>query len=81
LKETDIPNQDDIRKDVNRTFPDHAFFAERDGYGQQALTRVLKALSASQRDMGYCQGLNYICGLLVLYCNDEVNLKEYRVIV
>jgi GTPase-activating protein len=63
---------EEIKKDVNRTFPDHYFFAEKDGYGQKALTRVLQALSLTYKDMGYCQGLNYICALLVLYCNDEV---------
>jgi len=39
---------------------------------QNALENVLKALSVLFKDMGYCQGLNFIAALFVLYMNDEV---------
>lgn len=59
-------------KDVPRTFPEHYFFNEKGGPGQKSLERVLTALSLVYKDMGYCQGLNYIAGTLIMYCNDEV---------
>lgn len=59
-------------KDVHRTFPTHSFFATTGGHGQKSLENVLKALALTYKEMGYCQGLNFICALLVLYCNDEV---------
>ena len=57
---------------MTRTFPDHEFFNEEDGYGQKALFNVLKALSLTHKEMGYCQSLNFICAVFTLYCNDEV---------
>jgi len=63
---------EDIIKDVHRTFPNHPFFAVQGGPGQKGLENVLKALSITYKEMGYCQGLNFVCALLVLYCNDEV---------
>lgn len=62
---------EDIIKDVHRTFPNHPFFY-KDGPGQKSLEYVLKGLSLTYKEMGYCQGLNFVCALLVLYCNDEV---------
>mgnify|MGYP000967653301 FL=1 len=66
-----------IRRDVSRTFPDHVFFQSPDGL--RSLERVLKAVSSVYADLPYCQGMNYLCGVLVIYCNDEVkplNIKE-----
>ena len=40
---------------------------------QNSLQIVLKALSLVFKDMGYCQGLNFIAATLLLYLNDEVN--------
>lgn len=71
LLKQDTPFMEDIIKDVHRTFPNHPFFAEKGGYGQKSLEYVLKGLSITYKEMGYCQGLNFICALLVLYCNDE----------
>jgi len=71
LLKQDTTYMEDIIKDVHRTFPNHPFFAEKGGYGQKSLEYVLKGLSITYKEMGYCQGLNFICALLVLYCNDE----------
>jgi len=54
-----------IRKDVYRTFPKHVFFREL--AGQDALYRVLRAYSLHNRDIGYCQGMGFIAGLLLTY--------------
>jgi hypothetical protein len=31
-----------IRRDIARTFPDHDFFKEKDGFGQESLFNVMK---------------------------------------
>ena len=42
------------------------------GLGQQSLQNVLKAISITQPNMGYCQGLNFVAALFLIYLNDEV---------
>lgn len=57
-----------IDLDIGRTFPRlNAFDAAR----QQSLARVLRAYVASRPDVGYCQGMNFVAGLLILASNDE----------
>lgn len=67
----DIPKDtlDGISKDVARTYPCIERFACRDG--QQAILRVLRAYAAYDPDIGYCQGMNFIAGLLLLYLETE----------
>ena len=55
--------EEDIAKDVSRTFPDHAYLAG--DKGRNALTRVLKAFALQHTDIGYCQGLNYVAAFLL----------------
>ncbi len=45
-----------IRRDIARTYPEHDFFKEKDGLGQEALFNVMKAYSLHDREVGYCQG-------------------------
>lgn len=71
LKQTS-PYEEAIAKDVYRTYPDHQFFAVKGGQGQKSLGDILKVLSLTFKEMGYCQGLNFIAGLLAMHCNDEV---------
>ena len=56
---------DSIARDVYRTFPGMDMFREEQGYGQRALHNLLKAYSAYDRDIGYCQGMGFIAGLLI----------------
>ena len=58
-----------IDLDVPRTFPEHTFF--KSGQGQRALTMTLRALAAHMPDMGYCQSLNYVAGLLLLVLDHD----------
>jgi hypothetical protein len=73
-----------IRKDLHRTFPDNAFFAcdvlGKDGSIMmdaesnpklQMLRRVLMAFSAHSPEIGYCQSLNFLAGLLLLFEDEE----------
>ena len=39
-----------IQRDLDRTFPEHEFFKERDGCGQEALFHVMKVIHSSQID-------------------------------
>jgi hypothetical protein len=54
-----------ILRDLPRTFPKHEYF-ETDGPGQQALFNVVKAYSLYDAEVGYCQGLAFIVGPLLL---------------
>lgn len=53
-----------IRRDVDRTYPDHEFFRNQDG--QESLFNVMKAYSIHDPEVGYCQGSAFICGLLLI---------------
>ena len=53
-----------IRRDVDRTYPDHDFF--RNPVGQESLFNVMKAYSIHDPEVGYCQGSAFICGLLLI---------------
>ena len=58
-----------IRKDVPRTFPGHA---QLDSPAQRAaLERVLRAFAAANPRVGYCQGMNFVCGVLLLLMEEE----------
>ena len=37
-----------IRRDITRTYPDHQFFKEKDGLGQESLFNVMKVGALSQ---------------------------------
>jgi hypothetical protein len=43
----------EIMRDLNRTFPNHVFFHQRQGPGQQSLFHVLRAYSAHDRQVGW----------------------------
>lgn len=58
-----------IRRDIARTYPEHDFFKEKDGLGQESLFNVMKAYSLHDREVGYCQGSGFIVGLLLLQVN------------
>ncbi|KAK8785922.1 hypothetical protein V5799_007713, partial [Amblyomma americanum] len=55
-----------IRRDIARTYPEHEFFRDKDGPGQEGLFNVMKAYSLHDREVGYCQGSAFIVGLLLL---------------
>ncbi|KAJ1858076.1 hypothetical protein LPJ73_001952 [Coemansia sp. RSA 2703] len=55
-----------IRRDLPRTFPRITVFRRLEGSGQARLFRILKAYSLYDAEVGYCQGLGFIAGPLVL---------------
>eukprot|EP00386_Alphamonas_edax_P007640 GDKI01025437.1.p1 GENE.GDKI01025437.1~~GDKI01025437.1.p1 ORF type:complete len:375 (+),score=88.82 GDKI01025437.1:128-1126(+) len=71
LQATDSPFEGDILRDIGRTFPKHLLFRERSGLGQTSLFNVLRAYSVFNPEVGYCQGMGFITGLLLMYMNEE----------
>ncbi|GFR45598.1 hypothetical protein Agub_g6994 [Astrephomene gubernaculifera] len=60
-----------IMRDLNRTFPTHIFFMERQGPGQRALYTVLRAYALYDTSVGYVQGMGFIAAVLLLYLDAE----------
>ncbi|KAI8580220.1 hypothetical protein K450DRAFT_174028 [Umbelopsis ramanniana AG] len=60
-----------IQRDLARTFPGHDYFKERGGDGQEGLFNVVKAYSLYDPEVGYCQGLAFVVGPLLLNMPDE----------
>eukprot|EP00392_Amoebophrya_sp_AT5.2_P004921 g4930.t1 len=65
------PCEPDIRRDTNRTFPKHVLYCDRQGVGQAQLLHVLRAYSIFNPEVGYCQGMGFIVGLLLTYLPEE----------
>lgn len=57
-----------IARDVPRSFPEYDYFQRQDG--KLHLTQVLHAYAACDPGVGYCQGLNFLAGCILLYCPD-----------
>ncbi|KAL5969717.1 USP6 N-terminal-like protein [Taenia solium] len=60
-----------IDLDINRTFRSTTFFNEAFGPRQQVLFRILSAYSMYNTEVGYCQGMSDIAGMLLIYIMDE----------
>uniref|UniRef100_A0A1B0GSA2 Growth hormone-regulated TBC protein 1 n=2 Tax=Mus TaxID=862507 RepID=A0A1B0GSA2_MOUSE len=58
--------------DLNRTFPDNVMFRKTaDPCLQKTLYNVLLAYGLHNPDVGYCQGMNFIAGYLILITKNE----------
>jgi hypothetical protein len=80
-------NNDLIERDLHRTFPDNVHFkpddyvrtahSSADGTEQQepamihSLRRVLQAFALYRPQVGYCQSLNFIAALFLLFMSEE----------
>ncbi|KAI7868868.1 rab-GTPase-TBC domain-containing protein [Spinellus fusiger] len=71
LLKSSSPYEKMIQRDLARTFPGHTFFKDRDGVGQEGLYNVVRAYSMYDLEVGYCQGLAFIVGPLLLNANEE----------
>ena len=59
-----------IERDLARTFPNHEHFlaaTEKGANGRKALARILKAYAVHDPKVGYCQGMAFVAGLLLIY--------------
>ncbi|XP_067845002.1 TBC1 domain family member 1 isoform X3 [Heptranchias perlo] len=57
--------------DLGRTFPTHPYFSTQLGAGQLSLYNLLKAYSLLDQEVGYCQGLSFVAGILLLHMSEE----------
>ncbi|XP_028902308.1 TBC1 domain family member 1 isoform X2 [Ornithorhynchus anatinus] len=57
--------------DLGRTFPTHPYFSAQLGAGQLSLYNILKAYSLLDQEVGYCQGLSFVAGVLLLHMAEE----------
>jgi hypothetical protein len=65
------PYEGIIGKDLGRSFPGVDMFREPDGDGQRMLGRVLKCFSLYDHKIGYCQGLGFLVGPLLMHMGDK----------
>ncbi|KAI8333632.1 rab-GTPase-TBC domain-containing protein, partial [Chlamydoabsidia padenii] len=60
------PHEAIILRDLTRTYPAIEMFKEENGPGQLALCRILVAYSLYDPHVGYCQGLAFLVGPLLM---------------
>ncbi|OMJ15500.1 TBC1 domain family member 10B [Smittium culicis] len=61
-----------IERDLSRSFPNHAMFYDESCGGQSCLRRILTAYLKYNPEVGYCQGMNLLAGLLLIVGMPEV---------
>lgn len=59
----------EIDKDVSRTFPDNALFESKEGLA--TLRRLLLAYSLHNPKVGYCQSMNFVGAVLLLFMEED----------
>ncbi|KAK0701792.1 rab-GTPase-TBC domain-containing protein [Lasiosphaeria miniovina] len=65
------PYEGIIGKDIGRSFPGVDMFRDPEGDGQRMLARVLKCFSLYDTKIGYCQGLGFLVGPLLMHMPDK----------
>ncbi|XP_016060794.1 PREDICTED: small G protein signaling modulator 3 isoform X1 [Miniopterus natalensis] len=60
-----------IEKDLLRTMPSNACFANESSIGVPRLRRVLRALAWLYPEIGYCQGTGMVAACLLLFLEEE----------
>lgn len=68
LSTTENSSTSNIDIDVSRTFTELKTF---DAVQQQRLKRILNAYASYNPSVGYCQGMSFVAGLLLLVSNSE----------
>ncbi|KAJ6647677.1 USP6 N-terminal-like protein [Pseudolycoriella hygida] len=60
-----------IDSDVNRQFREHIDYRQRYSIKQKSLFNILTAYSMYNTEVGYCQGMSGVAGVLLMYMNEE----------
>lgn len=74
--------EDVIERDLTRTYPRHALFAtaqidgggsdrENENPGVGSLRRILRSYARLDKEVGYCQGMNYVAALLLVHATAD----------
>ncbi|EMD00675.1 hypothetical protein BAUCODRAFT_61793 [Baudoinia panamericana UAMH 10762] len=71
LQHEKSPYEGIINKDVGRSFPGVELFQDAEGEGQRMLGRVLKCYSLYDKDIGYCQGMGFLVGPLLMNMGEK----------
>lgn len=71
VKDVPTSHQHSIFIDLGRTFPSHPYFATPLGPGQMALFSLLKGYSVVDQEVGYCQGLSFVAGMLLMHLEER----------
>lgn len=66
--------------DLGRTFPNHQYYKASLGDGQLSLFNILKAYSILDPELGYCQGLGFICGVLLLHVSSSIQEQRSKIL-
>ena len=71
-KDSKCSDWQQIKRDLNRSFPQCPLFADG-SIGQQQLERVLMTFTKYDPNIGYVQGMNFIVGALLYHSNEEIS--------
>ena len=71
-------HQHAILIDLARTFPNHPYFNKQLGPGQLSLFNLLKAYSIIDPNVGYCQGLSFVAGILLMHLEEEESFDAIK---
>ncbi|GFX72933.1 TBC1 domain family member 1 [Trichonephila clavipes] len=63
---------------IGRTYPGHPYFKQVLGPGQLSLFSLLKAYSVVDEEVGYCQGLSFLGGILLLHLDEEKSFHAMK---
>eukprot|EP01071_Lankesteria_metandrocarpae_P015579 Lankesteria_metandrocarpae@DN983_c0_g1_i3.p1 len=61
-----------ILRDVGRTFPNLRHFMNPNSFGQRSLFRLMHSAAVQVPSVGYCQGLNFLAGVLLVVLPNEL---------
>lgn len=65
-----------IHRDLHRTFPKHLLF--RYEWGKRRLEDILISYSLHDPDLGYCQGMGFIAGMLLMYLPQSCSYSVFH---